>query len=148
MPKILTIIRWILTPPSAFLGWFIAFIGSINLLSFFDSRCSPELVVSDFCTAKWYLRTENVIVNGGAGLAAVLIVLLPTFIAPAYRSKVALITYGLGTIIALWMGRGFLGMILIHPGDSSTWSSGLPVIVALIAGLITLLILRKLFQKS
>jgi hypothetical protein len=91
---------------------------------------------------------EDFIINAVAALAAILIVLLPTLIAPAYRPRVALTAYCLGTLAALWMGRSFFSGIWLRPNDVSSWTSGLPILVALVTGLISLHILRKLFQKS
>jgi hypothetical protein len=140
MPKPLHIIRWILVPLSAVLGWYIAFFIALAILNYAGNFCPPELVSSGTCMAKWYSKAENIIINIGAGLGAVLVVLLPTLIAPAYRSSVAAIAYVAGTLAALWLGFGLLGMIRFSP---SSWASALPVIVSLVAGLITVFVLRK-----
>jgi hypothetical protein len=149
MSKPLYLIRWVLVPPSAIFGFYLAFFGSLYLLGFIGKFCPEESIISETCMARWYLRAENAMFSFGAALAAIFVVLFPSLLAPNYRFKVAVVAYLLGALAALWIGGGFFVAIWKFPFDSFVWAMAWPMFAALGAGLITVLFLRwLLFRKS
>lgn len=96
-------IRWLLTLPMAVVGWYIAIIVGMLLLSVAESFCPPEAMVSGACTASWFPTVSRLVFCLATGLAAALVVLLPTLVAPRGRRRVAWIAFGLGLFAALLM---------------------------------------------
>ena len=138
MSKLLYITRWILVPPSADFGWFLAFFGSLYLLGFVYDLCPPELIVSGSCTAKWHPGAESAVIAFGAALAAVFVVLFPALLAPGHRFRVAVIAYCVGVLVAVWMSG-----LWRFPPLWLFWSTGRPLTAALAAGLITVFFVRR-----
>ena len=143
MTNSLRTLRWILTPISGFLAFYIGLSLGFLAISFLDNFCPAEQIISGMCTAKWYLRTEDIIIPFTAGLIAVLVVLLPTLIAPAHRHKIAVLAFIAGAIAVVWMGRQDLLGILRNPASRSSWMLSLPIFSALAAGWVTVLLLQK-----
>ncbi|MDX2007958.1 MAG: hypothetical protein SFU83_22175 [Meiothermus sp.] len=101
-----TVLRWLLTVPSAAMGLLVAFFGATALNTLVEGWCylqnpgySPGINDSP-CLGVW-----RVLFLGALGLeaaaAAVLVVLLPTLAAPHSKHWVALSFYALGALTAL-----------------------------------------------
>ncbi len=148
MSRLPYFIRWVLVPPSALFGFYLAFFGSLYLLGLMERFCPEEEIISETCMAQWYLLAENAMISFGAALAAVFVVLFPSLLAPNYRFRVAVMAYCLGALAAVWLGGRSLVAILRFPFDSSVWAMAGPMFAALGAGLITVFFLRWLWAKK
>ena len=96
-----TIIRWILVLPVAWLGWAISLGVGALVYSIAEASCPREQVISGHCAAPWFGRVMEGIFIGGSGLAAALILIGCTLMAPSRRRAVALATYLVGVGVAL-----------------------------------------------
>ena len=99
----IVVIRWILVPFAAWLAWVVAVFAAYELDALATYLCPENMMVSGMCTARWYDAAFDAIVCFGAAMAAALIVLLCTLIAPARREQVARVTYLVGAIAAIMM---------------------------------------------
>ena len=95
-------LRWLLIVPVAVAGWFLAFVGTLELYELIYYFCPIEYQVSGTCQHDAAVIAENVLIALGAGLSAVLVVLLATITAPAYKSQVAAAALCLGLGVAVW----------------------------------------------
>ena len=116
----IVVIRWILVPFAAWLAWGVAVLAGFELEALATYLCPENKMNSGMCTAEWYGPVLNSIFCFGAALAAALIVLLCTLVAPASREHVARATYVVGAIAAVAMGVPAHAM--------------LPLVCALVAG--------------
>ena len=98
------VIRWICVIPASYLGYYIALIGGLAALTFGESFCPPEAVISGMCTANYMRLVETFLFLVFPGIAAILVVLLPTLTAPTKKTAVAVIFYVLGASVAIYMG--------------------------------------------
>jgi len=98
-----TVVRWVLVPFAAWLGWGAAVLVALELEALASYLCPKDQMVSGMCTAYWYDAVFNSIVAFGAAMAAACIVLLCTLIAPARREQVARATYLVGAVAAVVM---------------------------------------------
>ena len=121
------IFRWLLIVPVAVAAWYAALFLGISLQLGLDALCPPDQVVSGSCTAPWHSAASAAAVCAGAGLAAVLILVACTWLAPSHRRQVAIATFSVGAAVAIFMGvsANLLG----------------PLITAIVAGAIVLRIL-------
>jgi len=87
--------------PAAVAGWWLVVVVAIALHGFVFSFCAPADVVSGACVAPWFLRFETALLYSSVALSAILVVLVPTVLAPAYRRLVAWVAYASGAIVAL-----------------------------------------------
>jgi hypothetical protein len=134
-----SLLRWTLSVVSAPLGFYAALFTGLLADGFLAGFCPSERVVSGLCTATWYLRAGDAIVIFGAVLAAVLVVLLPTLLAPKKRLEVAAVFYTLGAAAALLMSVPTGGLTaILTPAVSA----------ALSAGALTLFFVRRSLQSS
>jgi hypothetical protein len=116
----ITVIRWILVPFAAWLAWGVAVFAGFELEALVTYLCPENKMVSGMCTTEWYGVALDSIFAFGAAMAAALIVLLCTLVAPASREQVSRATYLVGAVAAVVMG------ISAH--------AILPLVCALIAG--------------
>ena len=93
-------------PFAAWLAWTVAFAVGFELEALATYLCPADKVVSDMCTASWYGPVFDAIMSFCAALAAGLIVLLCTLIAPTSRERVARLMYLVGASVAIWMAIG------------------------------------------
>lgn len=131
-------LRWFLALLSAPFGFYLALYVGIFADGFAASFCPPERVVSGLCTTTWYRWAGDAVVILGAALAAVLVVLLPTLLAPTKRLEVAVTFYSLGAGAAFLMVSGSRNVDL---------ESLLPVFAALIAGAVSVLLIRRFLTE-
>jgi hypothetical protein len=97
-------LRWALLIPAVWASWSIALMTGYALLSFAESRCPAELMVSGLCTAHWFTYASRAASSVGAAMAAVLIVLSCTYVAPSHRRQVATTVFAVGAVAAVVMG--------------------------------------------
>jgi hypothetical protein len=97
-------LRWLLVIPGAWAAWYVALLTGIAVHSALEMLCPPEDIVSGMCTAQWFRYAERVAFCAGAGLAAALVLLTSTLIAPTHRARVAAIILAVGCVAALAMG--------------------------------------------
>jgi hypothetical protein len=90
-------------PFAAWVAWGVAVYAGFELDAFATYLCPKEQMVSDMCTADWYETALMSIYCIGAALAAALVVLLCTLIAPAPRDRFARVTYFVGSLAAVAM---------------------------------------------
>ena len=122
--------RWAAILPAALVAWYLALLIGVAALSFLESLCPPELVVSGMCTATWFRSAEKTIIHVGAALAAALVVASVAVVAPAKKLWAAFASLVIGSAIALWLAI-----------ETSAWGE---FASAVAAGGITVLVVRKL----
>lgn len=135
MKNRLTIVRWILVIPSAFIGWYTALFVGMVLYSVVDSVCANDQMISGMCMAPWSSIVKDGIIIFGASLSAILVLLFSAVVAPSKRKLVAKFIYVGGCAFALYAAS-----------ETSAWGafSG-----AIISGAVFLvLILRYLSGKQ
>ena len=105
------LLRWILIPPAAVAAWYVALFSGFALHQGFEALCPASQVESGHCFAPWFLHVLAGLIVFGAALAAVLIMITCTLLAPTRRRQVAVVTFILGALAAIKMGfiTGALG---------------------------------------
>jgi hypothetical protein len=103
----MTWLRWAAVIPAAFFGFYAALAFGFGILHVLDGLCPPDQIESGFCIAPWYEPALQSAVCFCSGLAAFLVVLLPTLAAPNHKRLVAGLSYvsGAGTAIAMAAGH-------------------------------------------
>jgi hypothetical protein len=99
-------IRWILILPAAIAAWYVALFIGIGLYQGIEALCPASQVVSGHCFAPWFRPVSDGLIAFGAALAAVLVMLACTLLAPTHRRQVAIATFAVGTVVAVFMGVG------------------------------------------
>jgi len=98
-------LRWIAVVPSAMLAWCIAFVVSLYALGMAERfLCPADLLSSSGCYTPWWSSVEQSAAALGAALAAFLVVLVATFVAPSHRRRVAWYSYAVGAFFAVLIG--------------------------------------------
>lgn len=98
----ITLLRWIAVVPAALLGWYMAFLAGLALLSAATNLCPAESMVSGACVAPWFRYAEALIFCVSVALAAFLVVVLPVLVAPRWRSTVAWVAFVAGLMVAVY----------------------------------------------
>ena len=96
-------LRWLAIIPACILAWYIAMLIGLYVLSFVESLCPPDQVVSGFCQASWYPAAERIVICFGAALSAFFVVSTAAAVAPTNRSLVSRLALGVGALVAIWM---------------------------------------------
>jgi hypothetical protein len=99
----ITVIRWISVPFAAWFAWGVAVFAGFELEALATYLCPKDQMVSDMCTAPWYGVALTLIFCFGAAMAAGLVVLLCTLIAPGNREQVSRFVYVAGSVVAVVM---------------------------------------------
>jgi hypothetical protein len=99
-----TLIRWLLIVPASVAAWYLALVVGIMLLAAVSGLCPPDQLVSGACTAPWYQTASLAVLCFGAGLAATLILIVSTLLAPTHKRQAAVATYIIGAAVACMMG--------------------------------------------
>jgi hypothetical protein len=73
-----------------------------------EHLCPPELLISGTCSVPWWSYVERSVSSFGTALAAVLVVLVSTIVAPSHRRRVAWVSFSVGAIVAAIMGFLFV----------------------------------------
>jgi len=97
-----TLLRWIAVIPAGVLGWYIAFLSGLVLLTGATNLCPTESMVSGAYTAPWFRYAEATIMCVTVALAAFLVVVFPAFVAPRRRSAVAWVAFAAGLMVAVY----------------------------------------------
>jgi hypothetical protein len=97
-------LRWLLVPPVAWLSWMVAATVALTLYTIAETLCPREQMISGLCIASWFDHVVRAILCLGAGLAAALITVSCTLVAPSRRRAVMVVTLLAGLAIALSMG--------------------------------------------
>jgi len=98
-----SVVRWILVVPSAVVAWYFALLVSALLFGFIVAPCmDSDGPQPYFCEAAWYPRQAlfRAIYFFGAGLSAVLVVVVSVLMAPSHRAGVAWAAVGTGAAAA------------------------------------------------
>lgn len=98
MPRM---IRWILILPAAIAAWYVSLFLGLALYQGLEALCPPDQMESGQCFAPWFLTASKVLIALGAALAATLVMVTCTWIAPAYKRQVAIATFVVGTAVAI-----------------------------------------------
>jgi hypothetical protein len=122
-------LRWLALVPAAAVGWYGSLIAGIGARSVLMSFCPSDEIISGLCSASWYAPAEDALMCVFAGIAAALIVTLPTLVAPSRKVTVAFIVLLLGSLVAVVMG-------------SQIRAFG-PMICAVLAGTLAAMLLRR-----
>lgn len=117
----INVIRWVCVIPAAYLGYYLALIGGMASIVLAESFCPPEDVVSGLCTSDYMRLVEKILFAVFPAIAAILVVLLPTLIAPSKKVAVATTCYAVGSIAAIYMCISLeewvvLGLVLTSGG--------------------------------
>ncbi len=112
--------------PVAYLGYYLAMISGMAALAIAEAFCPPDLVISGMCTAAYMRGIEKLLFVLFPGLAAVLVVLLPSLVAPSRKLAVALSFFAVGSVAAIFLGVALeewviLGFALAC-GGVTTWA--------------------------
>jgi len=99
-----TFIRWLLILPASVAAWYLALAAGIVLLAALNGLCPPDQLVSGACIAPWHRTASLAMMCFGAGLAATLILIVCTLLAPTHKPQVAVAAYVIGVAVACTMG--------------------------------------------
>lgn len=102
-------VRWLLLPFVSWLGFYLAINLSILALVSFKTFCGESWAHSLFCRVGSHVD-DALAVTLGSALAAALVILFPTLLAPSNRFAVASAFYGLGVLATIWLAlpvKGF-----------------------------------------
>ena len=124
----LEVLRWVLIVPSAIFVWYVCLILGLFSLPILDYFCPPELIVSGACFAEWHQTAENIFIAFFASLSAVLIVTSSVSLAPYKKKEVAIISFLIGFIVAIYMAyktqeRLLLAVVSFAGAATSTFFS-------------------------
>jgi hypothetical protein len=116
-------IRWVLILPAAIAAWFVAYLIGVALtviigLSLHSPTGVEQLVVLALAAL-------------GAALAAALVMITCVLLAPTHKRQVAIATFVVGTMVAIYMGLG----IQFYEGMAAAIIAG---------GIVLALLLRRL----
>jgi hypothetical protein len=127
-----SVFRWILMLPAAIAAWYAALFIGIAVYQGVEALCPADQVESGHCFAPWFATTSNVLIVFGAALAAVLVMIVCTSLAPSHKRQVAMATFALGTLVAISMG----------------WKSAVTAMLgAILAGTMVLVILLRRYAS-
>ena len=94
-------IRWVLILPAAIAAWYAAVFITIGLYEGVDVICPLGRIESGRCFAPWFLEASDAFIALGAALAAALVMIACTLLAPTHRRHVAIATFVVGTVVAI-----------------------------------------------
>ena len=96
------LLRWIAVVPAGVLGWYLALLTGLTLLSGATALCPADRMVSGACVAPLFPYVETAIIYVSVALAAFLVVELPVLTAPRWRSTVAWVAFVAGLMLATY----------------------------------------------
>jgi hypothetical protein len=132
----MAILRWLAVIPGAISGWFLALALGFVIVSVIDSYCPPDQVESGMCIAPWYSTAFDAAVCFSAALAAFLVVLFASVMAPAHQRAVSWVAYVSGAVATVAM-----------TGTSPNVRTLNAAICALLAGLLSVWLVWFLTRK-
>ena len=128
------ILRWLLLPVACVIAWYLACFVGISLLSFAESFCPEDQMVSGSCVAPWWPQVEAAVVGVSTALSATLVVASAFFVAPGVRSRIAWLVFAVGSAVAFWMAY-----------QTSAWKE---CASAVVAGFATAFFLSRFARKT
>ncbi len=96
-------IRWILIPIVGVLSWYLAVLIGLAAYQFAESLCPSEYIISGMCFAPWFATVSKLIIDVGAGLSALFVVLFSTLLAPSRKVEVAWFVFFTGLAVAIFI---------------------------------------------
>jgi hypothetical protein len=100
------VVRWVLVPVVALIAWVVAFALGLAAYGALEAICPAQHVESGHCFAPWFETALYSLEASGAALAAVLIMIACTSVAPSHKPQVAIATFAVGTVVAIALGWG------------------------------------------
>ena len=85
------------------MSWAVALAFGLVLYQLVESFCPAEQMISGMCVAPWFRYAAAAVFCVSAGVAAVLILVACTFMAPSHRPVVAGVVFVVGAMVALAM---------------------------------------------
>ena len=125
-------VRWLLILPVAVVAWYVALVAGVGMYVGIESLCPESQVVSGECMAPWFGKAALAVVTFGAALAALLIMIACTWVAPEYKRQVAIATFSVGAVFAIAIGVNASDRLIL-----------IPMAAAIITGASALAILLK-----
>ena len=96
-------LRWLLLVPSTALAWYGALFAGLFALSVLENLCPPEHMISGACIAPWWGNLETVVMGFFSGVSALLVVIVPSALAPVGKELVAVAALISGAAVATWL---------------------------------------------
>lgn len=100
------LVRWILVPLSGIAVWAAVLVLGIAGVDLLSRLCPPALMVSGLCTASWHAPAVEVLILLCTAVVSAGIVLIPAFVAPSNRFRVATFAFACGTVFGLYAASG------------------------------------------
>jgi hypothetical protein len=121
-------LRWVLIIPAAIAAWLAAFYIGIGLYEIVESLCPAKYNLYGHCDAPWFPTAAKALIAFGAALAAILIMITCTLLAPSHKRQVAIATFCVGTLAAIAMGWN----IEVAPTVSAIVAGGAMLVILLL----------------
>jgi|SRR5688572_19644102 len=100
------VVRWALILPAAVAVWYLAFLVGVGLYVAAEKFAPPNQMILGH-VVPWLEIGQSSGVVLGASLAAALVMITCTSLAPTNKRAVAVATFVIGTILAIYMGWKF-----------------------------------------
>jgi hypothetical protein len=97
------VVRWALIVPAAFVAWYLAFFIGIVLHLGAEAIAPPNQMMFGYFVPWLDIARYSAVVIGAA-LAAALVMVACTFLAPTHRREVAVASFVIGSLVAVFMG--------------------------------------------
>ena len=107
------LLRWAAVIPAALIGWSCGglFLNGARRIAVL--LCLDKNSISGACIASWFADFESALVPAASFVAAFLFVALPTVVAPTNRRRVALITFFVAVVAAIFVSPHGVGIALL-----------------------------------
>lgn len=135
-----SIARWLLMIPSIAVAWFLGIFSAFGIYVIDEKLCPPEYIISGDCFAPWSRTVHDLAFMVGPAIAAFLIVLLPSLLAPKHKKPISIIIYIVGVLVATYM--------LLDIGIGTDGREVRGFIAATVAGALGTFIVHKYLAKS
>jgi len=99
--SIINYLRWACIIPLAISGFYIAMISGFVSFYLLNSLC-PTARISESCSAPYMQMASDIIFVIFPGFAAILVVLLPTLMAPNKKAIIAVTAFTIGSLVAIF----------------------------------------------
>jgi len=127
-------LRWILLVPCVLASWLVVFVAAGSWYSSITDRCNSAPTLPE-CSDPFYLALKNGLPSVGAAIAAALVLLVASIVAPSAKGTVTRICFVVGAALA--------GIGLIVCAIRGSWDLFFAACSALAAGTIARHILLK-----
>ena len=99
----MNVLRWVLVPAAAVAAWAASLFVGVILHDAATGLCPESQMVSGACVAPWWPYADVAVLCISAAFAAATIVLASALTAPSHRPTVAVIVFGLGCVVAVFL---------------------------------------------